>query len=99
MCLCACHFCFSFLIGFLAHGLQASVEHVDASQATAIIGTSKMEGAVADLDGNFYFCNMQAEGLRRSPRKEAQPEGRVAPRIPESGYGLTCDYLLIYQHV
>ncbi|MGF1484780.1 MAG: SMP-30/gluconolactonase/LRE family protein [Opitutales bacterium] len=41
----------------------AEVPEVKAVPLTAVIGTSKMEGAVSDLQGNFYFCNMAADGL------------------------------------
>jgi len=34
-----------------------------AEQLSSAIGTGKMEGAASDLAGNFYFCNMQEEGL------------------------------------
>lgn len=36
---------------------------VEATRLTSAIGTGKMEGAVSDLAGNFYFCNMNTEGL------------------------------------
>jgi sugar lactone lactonase YvrE len=41
----------------------AAVPEVEATRLTGLIGTGKMEGAVSDLAGNFYFCNMAAEGL------------------------------------
>jgi len=40
-----------------------AVESVEATRFSSEIGTGKMEGAVADLAGNFYFCNIDTEGL------------------------------------
>jgi len=42
---------------------RADVPEVEAIQLTEVIGTSKMEGAVSDLAGNFYFCNMAEAGM------------------------------------
>lgn len=41
----------------------SSAAEPEAKPLTKPIGTPKMEGAVSDLAGNFYFCNMQDEGL------------------------------------
>ncbi len=56
---------FSAVAGWaLATGvLSADVPEVTAIQLTEVIGTPKMEGAVTDLQGHFYFCNMADEGL------------------------------------
>lgn len=41
--------------------LAQAFETAKATQLTPVIGTGKMEGAVSDLAGNFYFCNMAHE--------------------------------------
>ena len=49
----------SSLLSIPAH----AVIEVQATQLSQVLGTGKLEGAVSDTAGNFYFCNMNTEGL------------------------------------
>ncbi|MGF1451465.1 MAG: SMP-30/gluconolactonase/LRE family protein [Opitutales bacterium] len=74
-----------FLLSIVGPRTFAEAPEDTATKLTGIIGTSKLEGAVSDLAGNFYFCNMAAEGVNIRQRGTIG----VLPGTPEAEHWLT----------
>ncbi len=69
------------LLAGVTGGMLATASAEDeAARLSSPIGTPKMEGAASDLSGNFYFCNMQADGLDLN---EAGNVGVIRPGAAE----------------